>query len=91
MAIVGVTTCLWFDDEAEGAVQFYVETFPDSRILSTSYYATDAQKPKGSVLTVEFELFGKPFVALNGGSHFRHSPAISFQVFCDTQAEVDRL
>lgn len=91
MAIDGVTTCLWFDEQAEDAAQFYVATFPDSKILSRSYYATDAQKPKGSVLTVEFELFGKPFVALNGGSHFTHSPAISFQVFCDTQEEVDRL
>ena len=91
MAIDGVTTCLWFDDQAEGAAQFYVATFPDSKILSTSYYATDAQKPEGSVLTVELELFGQRFLALNGGPHFTHSPAISFQVFCDTQNEVDRL
>ena len=91
MAIDGVTTCLWFDDQAQEAAQFYIGTFPDSRILSTSYYATDAQKSEGSVLTVEFELFGQPFLALNGGPHFTHSPAISFQVFCDTQEEVDRL
>ena len=91
MAIDGVTTCLWFDDQAEEAAQFYVATFPDSKILSTSYYATDAQKPEGSVLTVELELFGQRFLALNGGPHFTHSPAISFQVFCDTQNEVDRL
>ena len=91
MAIDGVTTCLWFDDEAQEAAQFYVATFPGSTILSTSYYATDAQKPEGSVLTVEFELFGQPFLTLNGGPHFTHSPAVSFQVFCDTQEEVDRL
>ena len=91
MAIAGVTTCLWFDDQAEAAATFYAATFPDSAILSTSYYATDAPKPEGSVLTVEFELFGQPFLALNGGPHFTHSPAISFQVFCDTQEEVDRL
>ena len=91
MAIDGVTTCLWFSDEAEEAARFYVDTFPDSRVLSTSYYATDAQRPEGSVLTVEFELFGMPFLALNGGPMFTHSPAISFQVFCDTQEEVDRL
>ena len=91
MAVDGVTTCLWFDDQAEAAATFYVATFPASRIVSTSYYATDAQKPEGSVLTVEFELFGRPFLALNGGPHFSHSPAISFQVFCDTQEEVDRL
>ena len=91
MAIDGVTTCLWFDEQAEEAAQFYVATFPDSAIRSTSYYATDAQKPEGSVLTVEFELFGKPFLALNGGPQYKHSHAISFQVFCDTQEEVDRL
>ena len=91
MAIDGVTTCLWFDDQAEEAAQFYVATFPESKVLSTSYYATDAQKPEGSVLTVDFELFGQRFLALNGGPHFTHSPAVSFQVFCDTQEEVDRL
>ena len=91
MAIDGVTTCLWFDDQAEDAAQFYVATFPDAKILSTSYYPTDAQKPEGSVLTMEFELFGKPFLALNGGPQYTHSPAISFQIFCDTQEEVDRL
>ena len=91
MAVSGVTTCLWFDYDAEAAAQFYVATFPDSKILSTSRYATDAQKPEGSVLTVEFELFGQPFLALNGGPQYTPSPAISFQVFCDTQEEVDRL
>ena len=91
MAIDGVTTCLWFDEQADEAAQFYVSTFPDSKILSTSYYATDAQKPAGSVLTVEFELFGTPFLALNGGPQYTHSHAISFQVFCDRQEEVDRL
>ena len=91
MTIDGVTTCLWFDDQAEEAAQFYVATFPASKVVSTSYYATDAQKPEGSVLTVEFELFGQRFLALNGGPHFTHSPAISFQVFCDTQDEVDQL
>lgn len=91
MAIDGVTTCLWFADQAQEAAQFYVSLFPGAAIRSTSYYATDAQKSEGSVLTVEFELFGQPFLALNGGPHFTHSPAISFQVFCDTQDEVDRL
>jgi predicted 3-demethylubiquinone-9 3-methyltransferase (glyoxalase superfamily) len=91
MAIDGVTTCLWFDDQAEEAAQFYVATFPESKVLSTSYYASDAQKPEGSVLTVDFELFGQRFLAVNGGPHFTHSPAVSFQVFCDTQEEVDRL
>lgn len=91
MPIDGVTTCLWFDGQAEDAVEFYVATFPGSTIVSTSYYPTDAQRPEGSVLTVEFELFGRPFLALNGGPQYAHSHAISFQVFCDTQEEVDRL
>lgn len=91
MAIEGVTTCLWFSDEAEEAARFYVETFPGSRILSTSYYPTDAQRPAGSVLTVEFEIFGQPFLGLNAGPVYTHSPAVSFQVFCDTQEEVDRI
>jgi len=91
MAITGVSTCLWFDDQAQEAAGFYVSLFPDSRIISTSYYPTDAQKPAGSVLTVDFEIFGRTFLALNGGPHFTHSPAVSFQVFCDTQDEVDRL
>lgn len=91
MSIDGVTTCLWFDGQAEDAVEFYVATFPGSTIVSTSYYPTDAQRPEGSVLTVEFELFGRPFLALNGGPQYAHSHAISFQVFCDTQEEVDRL
>lgn len=91
MAIDGVTTCLWFDDQAQEAAQFYVATFPASKVASTSYYPANAQKPEGSVLTVEFELFGQPFLALNGGPQYTHSPAISFQVFCDTQDEVDRL
>ena len=91
MAIEGLTTCLWFDIEAGEAADFYVRTFPNSQILSTSYYPVDAQKPAGSVLTVEFTLFGQSFLALNAGPVYTHSPAVSFQVFCDTQAEVDRL
>ena len=91
MAIKGLTTCLWFDDQAEVAASFYVATFPDSRIIGTSHYASDAQRPAGSVLTVEFEIFGRQFLALNAGPQFQHSPAISFQVFCDTQDEIDRI
>ncbi|MGI9197692.1 MAG: VOC family protein [Candidatus Nanopelagicales bacterium] len=91
MSIEGATTCLWFSDEAQEAADFYVGLFPGSRVLSTSYYPADAQRPAGSVLTVEFELFGQPFLALNGGPVYSHSPAISFQVFCETQEEIDRV
>ena len=91
MSAHGLTTYLWFDTEALQAAQFYVALFPGSRLGEISYYQTDAQLPAGSVLTVEFELFGKPFAALNGGPQFTHSEAVSFQVACDTQDDVDRI
>ena len=91
MTISGATPYLWFDREALDAAEFYVSTFPDSAIASVSYYLDDAQLPKGTVLVVEFTLFGRPFAALNGGPHFTHSEAVSFQVLCDTQDEIDRL
>ena len=91
MAATNLTTFLWFDDEALEAAEFYVSLFPGSRLGAVSYYQADAQRPKGSVLTVEFELFGRPFAALNGGPQFPHSEAVSFQVACDTQEDVDRL
>lgn len=91
MTVSGLTTFLWFDTEALEAAQFYVELFPGSRMGHVSYYQADAQRPEGSVLTVEFELFGRPFAALNGGPQFPHSEAVSFQVTCDTQNDVDRV
>lgn len=91
MTVSGLTTFLWFDTEALEAAQFYVELFPGSRMGNVSYYQADAQRPEGSVLTVEFELFGRPFAALNGGPQFPHSEAVSFQVTCDTQNDVDRV
>jgi len=91
MAATNLTTFLWFDDEALEAAEFYVSLFPGSRLGAVSYYQADAQRPKGSVLTVEFELFDRPFAALNGGPQFPHSEAVSFQVACDTQEDVDRL
>jgi len=91
MTITGVTPYLWFDRNALEAAEFYVSTFPGSSIDSVSHYLDDAQLPKGSVLVVEFTLFGRPFAALNGGPHFTHSEAVSFQVLCDTQDEIDRL
>lgn len=91
MAAQNLITFLWFDTEALEAAKFYVELFPGSRLGDVSYYQADAQQPEGSVLTVEFELFGRPFAALNGGPHFPHSEAVSFQVVCDTQEDVDRI
>ena len=91
MAVRNLTTYLWFDNEAAKAAQFYVDLFPDSRIGAVSHYQADAQLPAGSVLTVEFELFGQPFAALNGGPRFSHSEAVSFQVNCDSQEDLDRI
>ena len=91
MAATSLTTYLWFDTEALEAAEFYVNLFPSSRLGEISYYQSDAQRPKGSVLTVEFELFGRPFAGLNGGPEFPHSEAVSFQVSCETQDDVDRI
>ena len=91
MAATGLTTYLWFDDQALEAATFYVGLFPQSKLGDVSYYQADAQRPEGSVLTVEFELFGRPFAALNGGPQFPHSEAVSFQVSCETQEDVDRI
>jgi predicted 3-demethylubiquinone-9 3-methyltransferase (glyoxalase superfamily) len=91
MAATHLTTYLWFDNEALEAAKFYAGLFPGSRMGDVSYYQADAQMPAGSVLTVEFELFGRPFAALNGGPAFTHSEAVSFQVSCETQADVDHI
>jgi len=88
-----ITPCLWFDDQAEAAAQFYTAIFRNSKIAHISRYGEIGQeiheKPAGTVMTVSFELDGQPFTALNGGPTFRFNEAISFQVFCDTQEEVD--
>lgn len=91
MAATSLTTYLWFDTQALDAAKFYVDLFPGSRLGEVSYYQADAQLPAGTVLTVEFELFGQPFAALNGGPAFSHSEAVSFQVSCETQADVDHI
>lgn len=88
-----ITPCLWFDHQAEEAATFYTGIFPDSCLVSTTRYP-DAGfefhgKPAGSVMTVSFELGGQPFVALNGGPVFRFNEAVSFQIGCADQAEVD--
>lgn len=90
-----IVPCLWFDDQAEAAAQFYTRTFPAGRVTATSYYpqSTDnpSGKPPGSVLTVEFEMAGMRFTALNGGPHFKINPSISFFVHLDSAEEVDAL
>jgi predicted 3-demethylubiquinone-9 3-methyltransferase (glyoxalase superfamily) len=84
-----ITPCLWFDTEGEEAATFYTSVFPNSKILDVSRYGEAGPRPQGTVMTVSFELDGKKFVALNGGPDFTFSEAISFQVSCKTQEEVD--
>ena len=91
MAATSLTTFLWFDTQALEAAEFYVSLFPGAKLGNVSHYQADAQLPEGTVLTVEFELFGRPFAGLNGGPHFPHTEAVSFQVSCETQEDVDRL
>jgi predicted 3-demethylubiquinone-9 3-methyltransferase (glyoxalase superfamily) len=84
-----ITPCLWFDTEGEEAAHFYTSVFPNSRIVEVSHYGSAGPRPEGTVMTVSFELDGQPFVALNGGPDFTFSEAISFQVDCESQEEVD--
>jgi len=84
-----ITPFLWFDNQAEEAMNFYVAIFKNSKILSVNHYGDGAPAPKGTVMTANFELDGQTFTALNGGPMFRFSPAISFVVHCETQKEVD--
>jgi predicted 3-demethylubiquinone-9 3-methyltransferase (glyoxalase superfamily) len=84
-----LTPFLWFDSEAQEAAQLYTSVFPDSRIIGVSRYGEAGPGTPGSVMTVEFELDGKRFVALNGGPEFSFSEAVSFQIDCETQEEVD--
>ena len=87
-----ITPFLWFDGQGEVAAAFYVSLFPDSCIERVTRSPADTPSgPAGMVLTVEFTLAGTRFVALNGGPHFKFTEAVSFQIACDDQAEVDRL
>jgi predicted 3-demethylubiquinone-9 3-methyltransferase (glyoxalase superfamily) len=87
--------CLWFDDQAEAAARFYTETFPNGRVTAVAYYPQSGDnpsgKPAGSVLTVELEIAGQRFTALNGGPQFTINPSISFFVYVQTAAEADSL
>jgi predicted 3-demethylubiquinone-9 3-methyltransferase (glyoxalase superfamily) len=93
MAAHALTTCLWFDTEAEQAANFYVSIFQDGKIGRTARYPNEGQeihgKEAGSVMTVEFEIAGHTFVGLNGGPHFKFNEAISLVVRCRDQQEVD--
>lgn len=86
-----ITPNIWFDTEAEEAARFYTSIFPSSRINSISHYGEAGPRPAGTVLTVDFEIEGQRFTALNGGPEFKPNEAISFYVDCEDQAEVDRL
>jgi predicted 3-demethylubiquinone-9 3-methyltransferase (glyoxalase superfamily) len=84
-----ITPFLWFNDQAEEAMQFYVSIFPDSKVKSVTRYGDVGPGPKGTVMTASFQLSGQDFVALNGGPQFPFTWAISFVVDCETQEEVD--
>jgi predicted 3-demethylubiquinone-9 3-methyltransferase (glyoxalase superfamily) len=88
-----ITPCLWFDDQAEEAAAFYTSIFKNSKITNVSRYGEAGQevhkRKPGTAMTVAFELDGNPFTALNGGPVFKLNEAVSFQIYCDTQEEID--
>lgn len=86
-----ITPFLWFDDQAEEAMNFYVSIFKNSKVGRVTRYEEAGPGPKGSVMSATFQLEGQEFMALNGSPHFSFTPAISFFVNCETQAEVDEL
>jgi predicted 3-demethylubiquinone-9 3-methyltransferase (glyoxalase superfamily) len=85
-----ITPCLWFDTQGEEAAEFYTSIFPDSRIVDVARYGEAGPRDAGTVMVVRFELDGQEFVALNGGPQFTFDEAISFQIDCAAQDEVDR-
>jgi predicted 3-demethylubiquinone-9 3-methyltransferase (glyoxalase superfamily) len=85
-----ITPMLWFDNNAEEAVNFYASIFPDTKIGTILRYSETGPGPAGSVMTIAFELRGHAFVALNGGPIYKFTPAVSFVVHCETQEEVDK-
>ncbi len=86
-----ITPFLWFDGKAEEAMNFYTTIFKNSKVVDIRRYGDAGPGPKGSVMSATFQLDGQEFIALNGGPHFKFSPAISFFVRCETQGEVDEL
>lgn len=85
-----ISTFLWFDRNAEAAAEFYTTLFPNSRITKIARWGDGGPAPKGSVMTVAFELAGHSLTAINGGSHYTLTPAVSLVVSCETQGEIDR-
>jgi predicted 3-demethylubiquinone-9 3-methyltransferase (glyoxalase superfamily) len=85
-----ITPCLWFDTQGEDAANLYTSVIPNSRIVEVTRYGSAGPRPEGTVMTVSFELDGMPFLALNGGPEYTFTEAVSFQVDCADQAEVDR-
>ncbi|MDP9489305.1 MAG: VOC family protein [Thermoproteota archaeon] len=88
-----ISPCLWFDDSAEEAVKFYVSIFKNSKVGNVTRYGKEGyeihKKKEGSVMTINFEIEGQKFLALNGGPIFKFNEAISFQIYCDMQEEID--
>jgi predicted 3-demethylubiquinone-9 3-methyltransferase (glyoxalase superfamily) len=84
-----ITPSLWFDTEAEDAANYYVSVFENSRIVAVAHYTDAGPRPAGTVMTVEFELDGQRFVGINGGPQFTFDEAVSFQINCETQDEID--
>jgi len=88
-----ISPCLWFDDNAEDAVKFYVSIFKNSKVGNVTRYGKEGyeihKKKEGSVMTIDFEIEAQKFLALNGGPIFKFNEAISFQIYCDTQEEID--
>lgn len=84
-----ITPFLWFDGNAEEAMNYYVKTFEDAEVRSVQRYGPGAPMPEGTVITASFRLFGQEFIALNGGPQFKFTEAISFHISCENQEEVD--
>jgi predicted 3-demethylubiquinone-9 3-methyltransferase (glyoxalase superfamily) len=89
--VQGITPFLWFDKQAEEAANFYVSLFPNSKVLHVTRYGEAGPREPGTVMTIDFELDGRPFVALNGGPEFKFTEAISFLINCESQEEIDEL
>jgi len=89
MKLTKITPFLWFNDNAEEAINYYLEVFPGSKITQVTHYADNMPLPKGTVLTMGFELSGNEFTALNGGPALEFNEAVSFVVHCDGQDEID--